>query len=171
MEIDKYIVLDIETEGLTPFYGDKITCICARTQSGTEFSRAGKNEKLILQDFLDWILKYMFRNHTIITKNGKQFDIPFIFQRYALTRRYLQGDRAKKLTNFKHIDLQEVTSRRVSLQQMAEILGCENKSGHGENAIKLARRGRWKDLAHYCMQDVRVTEQVYLALKKLKVIR
>jgi DNA polymerase III epsilon subunit-like protein len=35
IEKEKYIVLDIETTGLNPWYGDRITCICAKDNKVT----------------------------------------------------------------------------------------------------------------------------------------
>ncbi|MFO7867646.1 MAG: hypothetical protein R6V02_12675, partial [Candidatus Aminicenantes bacterium] len=62
---------------------------------------------------------------------------------------------------------QHVTSRRVGLQQMAELYGLAGKSGTGENAIKLWEEGRLEELKAYCWQDVLLTEQVFLKWKEL----
>jgi hypothetical protein len=47
-------------------------------------------------------------------------------------------------------------------------MGCDSKSGKGEDAIELWRQGRFDELKAYCMQDVEVTWQVYHKYKKLE---
>lgn len=49
---------------------------------------------------------------------------------------------------------------------MARLFGCQLKSSNGLNAIKMFEEKNWVGLKSYCMQDVRVTEQVYLKYKK-----
>ena len=55
---DKIMTFDIETTGLKPWFGDRITCICAKTQS-TEFKMACEDEKELLISFADSLLKYL----------------------------------------------------------------------------------------------------------------
>ena len=72
------------------------------------------------------------------------------------------------LTEFSHFDLQEITEKRVSLNDMAKLLGCKLKSSTGQDAIKLWEQGKYKELKEYCMNDVDVTEEVYLKYKALQ---
>jgi len=102
-----------------------------------------------------------------ITKNGKQFDMPYILLRFAILNGLAKEDDILDLLKCDHFDLQEITSRRVSLQSMAELLNCTPKSGTGSNAIKLWNEGRYDELKEYCMQDVDTTEEVFLKWKKL----
>ena len=101
-----------------------------------------------------------------MTKNGKEFDAGFILARVALKEMEMLPF-AKILLDYDHLDLHDITSRRIGLQQMAELLGCSSKSGNGADAIKLWRQKRFKELKDYCTQDVRVTEQVFLRWMKL----
>ena len=73
------IVVDIETTGLLPWYGDKVTCICARDSNGDTFSEVNEIESELLDKFIDWLSDK--EDYSWISFNGKQFDIPFIMTR------------------------------------------------------------------------------------------
>jgi len=157
----KYVVFDIESTGLLSWYGDRITCICAKDSDGNRLSMVDKNENSLIKSYLEWIKKRSPNNYFIITKNGKQFDIPFILARLALQKKpgFKEG---LFILDYEHLDLHEITSKQISLQVMAELLNCTFKSGVGENAIKLWNEKRYDELKAYCMQDVETTEEVYL---------
>lgn len=125
-----------------------------------------KDELKIILGFIDWIKEMPFPEYFLVTKNGKQFDIPFILARTVLFS--IKQLDSLKILSYDHFDLQEITSRRISLQSMAELLNCTPKSGTGSNAIKLWNEKRYKELMDYCAQDVLVTEEVFLRWKKLQ---
>ena len=104
----------------------------------------------------------------LITKNGKGFDIPFIMTRYCLNYGLAPGDNELDLLKIPHLDIQEITSKRIHLQTMAELLNCAPKSGTGMNAIKLWNEGRYDELREYCSQDVDITEEVFLKWRDLQ---
>jgi uncharacterized protein YprB with RNaseH-like and TPR domain len=169
----KYIVLDIETSGLTPWYGDSITCICSKDNDGRRFSEVNgkqmdKDEIDLIQSFLNWISSYSDDDTFLVTKNGRQFDVSFLMVRRTLLDLFDKDNDPIDLIDFDHFDLQEITSKRISLQQMAELLGCTPKSDTGKDAIKLWREERFKELKKYCMQDVETTEEVFLGWRKLQ---
>jgi hypothetical protein len=72
----------------------------------------------------------------------------------------LTGDKG-----YEHLDLHDLTEKRVSLQSMAQLLGCTLKSGTGLNAIKLWNECKFDELKAYCKQDVDATEEVFLKWK------
>lgn len=67
--------------------------------------------------------------------------------------------------NFKVLDLMaeiaKVRGHRVSLQSVAQATLHDSKSGSGFDAIQLFRDGRMEDLKKYCLDDVRITKQVF----------
>lgn len=169
---EKYIVLDIETTGLNPWYGDKVTCICAKDSEGKKHNSITTteygSERDSIRSFTKWIRGHdTWEHYILITKNGKLFDVPFILTREEL----LERDAQRIIFRLKHIDLHEVTKKPVSLSEMATLLGCQQKTGDGKNAIQLWKDGKYQELQDYCMNDVEVTEQVYIKLKELKVVK
>ena len=100
----------------------------------------------------------------LITFNGDHFDIP-------LLNKYYPGD----LLKIKSLDLlkemQKVAGRRMKLDQIAEGTLGVNKSGDGLLAIKLWREGKIEELKKYCLDDVRITKDLYeYALQNGKLI-
>src|SRR3990167_10106869 len=100
----------------------------------------------------------------LITFNGDHFDIP-------LLNKYYSGD----LSKIKSLDLlaemQKVAGRRMKLDQIAEGTLGINKSGHGLDAIKWWRDGEVEKVKKYCLDDVRITKDLYeYALKNNKLI-
>lgn len=160
--------------GLRPLYGDKITCICAKDSDGERFAKVMTNpnygpndERELLDDFAIWLSYRDSKDHFFVTKNGKEFDLPFMFIRHTLQDGYCEDDDLVFL-KYPHFDLQDITSKRIGLQQMAELLGCTPKSGTGANAIKLWKEGRYEELKAYCQQDVDTTEEVFLKWRELQ---
>lgn len=166
---------------MKPLYLEKVTCICAKDSDGKTFSMVMthpnfdmgdkeyfvNDEGALLQSFFTWLSHRPHRKYFLVTMNGKQFDLPFIFIRYVLRYGYDPENDLPELL-YDHFDLQEITSRRVSLQCMAELLGCNLKTGTGKEAIKLWNERRYYELKEYCLNDVEVTEEVFLGWKGLK---
>jgi uncharacterized protein YprB with RNaseH-like and TPR domain len=100
----------------------------------------------------------------LITFNGDHFDIP-------LLNKYYSGD----LTKIKSLDIlkemHKVAGRRMKLDQIAQGSLGINKSGNGLDAIRWWRDGEKEKVKKYCLDDVRITKEVYeYALKNGKLI-
>jgi hypothetical protein len=68
-------------------------------------------------------------------------------------------------------EMQKSAGRRMKLDQIAEGTLGINKSGHGLDAIKWWRSGEIEKVKKYCLDDVRITKDVYeYALKNGKLI-
>ena len=94
-----------------------------------------------------------------VTWNGDHFDIP-------LLNKYYPGD----LSKIKSIDLmrevQTVLGRRLKLDTVGEATLNKNKSGHGLDAIEWWRNGEIEKIIQYCIEDVRLTRNLYDFAKK-----
>lgn len=172
-----YLVLDIETTGLNPVLGDEVTCICADSNNLACYHQQQDeqyNEYDILSDFFEWLTfekldeESIAESMILVTKNGKRFDIPFLVTRYLLLEKeeFIRDAREQiqNLLDMQHIDIHEVTKKWVSLEDMATILGVENKSSNGFEAINMFKQKRYKELMAYCQQDVKVTHEVFLKM-------
>jgi len=153
------IVFDIETTGLHPFFGDRITCICAK-QGDEELVLCEDDESIIIIRFFEWL---QMHEGILITKNGKGFDVPFILSRIIENNMFTSYKLFKKLIeDRKHIDLQLITKKWISLDDFGKILGCKHfKIAKGWDAITFWRNGDKKRLIEYCKEDVLLTEEVY----------
>jgi DEAD/DEAH box helicase domain-containing protein len=87
--------------------------------------------------------------------NSIHFDVP-VLQPY-----FSQLD----LTTLPHVDIlrdiDKALGHRVKLDNVAQATLYEGKSGSGLDAIRWYREGDMESLAKYCLDDVRVTRDVY----------
>ena len=90
----------------------------------------------------------------IIGFNSKHFDIPV-----------LQPHVGVLLHTIPHLDLMEDVERelgfRVSLDNLARTNLGTQKSGHGMEAIQWYREGNIEAIKKYCLDDVRITRDLY----------
>lgn len=100
----------------------------------------------------------------IIGFNSDHFDIPIL-------NKYYSGD----LTKIKSLDLlKEIKNslgRRIKLDTVAEATLGRNKTGHGLEAIVWWRNGEKQKVIDYCIEDVRITKDVYEYALKNKLLK
>ncbi len=105
------------------------------------------------KDFKD-LWKILEQADALITWNGDHFDIP-------LLNKYYSGD----LTKIKSVDLmrevRDVLGRRLKLDSVAEATLGINKSGHGLEAVEWWKKGEIDKIIKYCIDDVRITKELY----------
>lgn len=94
------------------------------------------------------------RADMLIGFNSNTFDIP-------LLNRYYPGD----LSRIRSLDLlaevQNVLGRRIRLQSLAEATLGKSKTSDGIQAGEWWKDGRKDDVAAYCIEDVRLTRELY----------
>ncbi|MBI5126790.1 MAG: ribonuclease H-like domain-containing protein [Candidatus Taylorbacteria bacterium] len=147
------IIFDIETRNTFQEAGSSdpkdldISVVCAY-DSGTDTYTSYLVETL--KDF--WPL--IEQADMLVTFNGNHFDIP-------LLNKYYSGD----LSKIKSLDLlAEVRAslgRRIKLDSIAEATLGLNKIAHGLEAIAWWKAGEIDKIIKYCMEDVRITKEIY----------
>lgn len=94
------------------------------------------------------------RADMLIGFNSDTFDIP-------LLNRYYPGD----LSHIHSLDLltevQKVLGRRVRLDSLAQATLGRGKTGDGLAAVEWWRKGERDKVAAYCIEDVRLTRELY----------
>jgi DEAD/DEAH box helicase domain-containing protein len=114
-----------------------------------------------LQNELSSLWPIIEKADLLIGYNSDHFDIP-------LLNKYYPGD----LTKIKSIDLlkevRAVLGRRLKLDSLAQATLGASKSGNGLEAIKWWAEGRVEDVRKYCLDDVRLTLELYEYAKKNK---
>jgi hypothetical protein len=58
-------------------------------------------------------------------------------------------------------EVQRVLGHRLSLNALATATLHSGKSGSGLDALRYFHEGRWEELTAYCLQDVKVTKELY----------
>lgn len=106
------------------------------------------------------LLTQMFECDRIVAWNAA-FDLG-VLQNYIplKTRQAVLAHWLSKLTD-PMVDLAYHTGQYASMQSVATMnAGLLTKTGDGVGAVHLFERQNWKDLTKYCLQDVRVMQQI-----------
>ncbi len=149
----RIITFDIETANLftAATRGDltqlELSLVGVHDSETGEFSSYVKEELPQLWPLLE-------RADALVGYNSDAFDIP-------LLNRYYPGD----LTKIKSIDLmvevQKVLGRRLRLQSLAEATLGIGKSADGLKAVEWWQQGLVEKVREYCLQDVKVTRDLF----------
>lgn len=119
---------------------------------------------------------------TVITFNGRSFDVPFIYLRSALLNvpvsrkdwlgyRYQTDphcDLAEQLT-FYGVSGRDGAARRFNLDFYCKCFGIESPKSHGitgRDVNDLLAAGRYRDIAEYCLRDVQATVRLFQIWKE-----
>ncbi len=149
------IVLDLETQKTFDEVGGYhnnhklgISVSGVYSYARDQYRAFRKNE---LPEMLDWLKAA----DLIIGFNSKSFD-------FAVLQPYYPH---YNLSQLPHLDiLEEITNalgRRLKLDSVAQETLGYGKSGDGLDAIRYFRSADWDSLIKYCLDDVKVTREVY----------
>jgi hypothetical protein len=119
---------------------------------------------------------------SIVTFNGRGFDVPFIYLRSAvlnvpITRKNWLGyryatephcDLAEQLT-FYSVSGRDGAARKFNLDFYCKCFGIESPKSHGVTGMDvstLMAEGKFREIAEYCLRDVRATMELYQIWKE-----
>jgi 3'-5' exonuclease len=119
---------------------------------------------------------------SIVTFNGRGFDVPFLYLRSAqlnvpITRKDWLGyryqtephcDLAEQFT-FYGVSGREGAARRFNLDFYCKAFGVESPKAHGITGMDVSRlqnEGRYREIAEYCLRDVEATVKLYQIWKE-----
>ena len=119
---------------------------------------------------------------SVVTFNGRGFDVPFIYLRSALLNvpiskknwlgyRYATEphcDLAEQLT-FYSVSGRDGAARRFNLDFYCKAFGIESPKSHGVTGMDvkaLMAAGKFREIAEYCLRDVVATVQLYQIWKE-----
>ena len=115
--------------------------------------------KAFFEDELSQLWPILENASLIIGFNIKKFD-------FQVLAPYYLGD----INKFPVLDLlnevKESLGKRISLGELAKATLGEGKSGHGLLAIDFYRKGELEKLKKYCLDDIRITRDLYEFGKK-----
>ena len=113
----------------------------------------------------------------VVTFNGRQFDVPFLYLRSAqldvpITRKNWLGyrfatephcDLAEQLT-FYNVSGRSGAARRFNLDFYCKIFGVDSPKSHGVTGMdvnQLMEEERYGEIAEYCLRDVFATVKLF----------
>ena len=147
------ITFDIETRNLIPAFGRgdmtklDLAIVGIHDSETNEYSSYSQEELPKLWPIIE-------KADVLIGFNSDSFDVP-------LLNNYYPGD----LTKIRSIDLlsevYKMLGRRIRLQTLAEATLGAGKSGSGILAVEWWQQGLYDKVREYCLQDVKVTRELY----------
>jgi DEAD/DEAH box helicase domain-containing protein len=161
------IVFDIETKNIFQDVGSNDPVDLDISLVGLYDYETNKYETFMEEEF-EKMWPYFKKAEQLITFNGEHFDIPLLNKYY---KKAGLGD----LTQVNSLDLlKEVRNsygRRMKLDQIAQGTFGINKSGNGLEAVAWWRSGEIDKIRKYCIDDVKITKDVYeFAMKNKKIM-
>ena len=161
------LVFDIETRNIFQDVGSNNPEDLDISIVGLYDYETGKYESFVQEEF-DKMWPYFQKAEQLITFSGEHFDIPLLNKYY---KKAGLGDlkQIRSLDVLKEIKIQY--GRRMKLDQIAEGTFGINKSSHGLQAVAWWREGKVEEIRKYCLDDVKITKDVYeFALKNRKLM-
>jgi DEAD/DEAH box helicase domain-containing protein len=155
------LVFDIETQnfftdpgvGRNNFGALKISVVCA-------YSYAEDRYYAFEEKDMPAVAELFSRAGRLVGFSSNRYDIPVL--NHYFNRLHLPGG---NLWSKERVDLLEeielATGSRISLSRLAEANLGEKKEQHGFEAIALYREGKMEELKQYCLNDVRLTKELY----------
>jgi 3'-5' exonuclease len=136
------------------------------------------DESELLNQFWDAASKF----DAIVTFNGRGFDVPFVYLRSAILNvpiskknwlgyRYATEphcDLAEQFT-FYNVSGRDGAARRFNLDFYCKAFGIESPKSHGVTGMdvnNLMAEGKFREIAEYCLRDVRATVELYKIWKE-----
>ena len=136
------------------------------------------DESELLHDFWELAKRY---DH-IVTFNGRGFDVPFLYLRSAvlavpISRKDWLGyryqtephcDLAEQLT-FYNVSGRDGAARKFNLDFYCKAFGIPSPKAEGVTGMdvhELVAQGRYREIAEYCLRDVRATVELHRIWKE-----
>lgn len=151
--MSREIVLDIETQNTFQEVGKYDHSLLRISLVGAYFYETNTYESFLERE-LPSLWPRLERAERLIGYNIKGFDSPVMNNYYA-------GD----LLALPTLDIMEEIANhigfRVKLDDVAQATLGARKSGNGLMAVQYFRQGQVEKLRDYCLQDVKVTKDIY----------
>ncbi|MBU0749952.1 ribonuclease H-like domain-containing protein [Patescibacteria group bacterium] len=147
------ITFDIETANTLPALSRSDLSQLELSIVGIHDSETGEYSSYTKEE-LPLLWPIMERADVLIGFNSDYFDIPIL-------NRYYPGDLSKIRSLDLLVEVQKVLGRRIRLQSLAEATLNKGKGGDGLKAVEWWQKGEVEKVREYCIEDVRITRQIY----------
>ena len=149
-----HIVLDIETQNLFSDVGGKENLAKLLLSVVGAYSYANNSFLTFTEKELSAFENLLKRTDLIIGFNINHFDLPVL-------QKYLSIDLNKIPTLDIMDEVVNTTGHRVSLDDLVINTLGKRKSANGLLAVEYFKQGRMDELKKYCLDDVRLTRDLY----------
>ena len=149
-----HIVLDIETQNLFSDVGGKENLAKLLLSITGVYSYANNSFLTFTEKELPAFENLLKRTDLIIGFNINHFDLPVL-------KKYLSIDLSKIPTLDIMDEVVNTTGHRVSLDDLVINTLGKRKSANGLLAVDYFKQGRMDELKKYCLDDVRLTRDLY----------
>ncbi len=158
----KKIVFDIETRNIFQDVGRADPLLLDISLVGIYDYETGEY-KSFLQEELPQLWPYIEKADMLIGYNSDHFDLP-------LLNKYYPGDLMKIKSLDLMAEIRKSLGRRIGLGAVAEATLGIGKSGNGLEAVEWWKTGEIEKIRKYCLDDVKVTKDLYEYMEKNKKI-
>lgn len=148
----RYVVFDIETANTFPSLNREIDNLEISVVGA--YDSATDSYHSYIKEELPQLWPLIEKADLLIGFNSDAFDIP-------LLNRYYPGDLRRVPSLDLLAEVQKVLGRRIRLQSLCEATLGEGKKGDGLKAIEWWREGLVDKVREYCLEDVRLTRELY----------
>jgi len=160
------LVFDIETQnfftdprvGWDNFAALKISVVCVYSYAQDKYFSFEENE-------MEKLAELFAGAQRIVGFSMNRYDIPVLNNYFQKLRGLESGNRVPNLWDKERIDLLEeielIAREKISLSRLAEANLGIKKDHHGSEAITLYRDGKMDELKKYCLNDVKLTKELY----------
>ncbi len=156
--LDK-LVFDIETKNTFADVGGKENILDLEISLVGVYSYHNDSYYAFNEHEMDKLEEMMKNAYLIIGFASKRFDLPILNKYFKFN-----------LASVTHFDiLEEVEKsfgRRIGLGVLAEANLGTGKTAHGLDAIDFYRKGEMEKLKEYCLQDVKITKEIYDLMRR-----
>jgi DNA polymerase III epsilon subunit-like protein len=149
----RVITFDIETTSASAIRGRLDSSTMELTVVGIHDSETNEYSSYFKEELVN-LWPIMERADALVGYNSDFFDIPIL-------NRYYPGDLSKIRSIDLMVEVQKVLGRRLRLQSLAEATLGRGKSGDGLKAVDWWAQGRYEDVRKYCIEDVRITRDLF----------
>lgn len=147
------IVLDIETQNTFEEVGGYFTDKLKVSLVGVYYYETDSWESYLEPD-LPALFQRLEKGGRIIGYNSIGFDMPVM-------NNYYSGDLLKLPQLDILREIEKSLGHRIKLDDVAKATLGTQKSGHGLQAVTWWKQGNIDAIREYCLQDVKVTKEVY----------
>jgi len=148
------VFLDLETRRTDEDVGGWDHAQDMRVAVAVTFSTETDRFHIFEEDELEFLFEQLSRADLVVGYNIRGFD-------YRVLSRYTKASLAGLPTLDLMDDVGQVAGHRVKLDNLARTTLDDAKTGSGLDAVRLFREGSMYELVEYCVQDVRLTRDLY----------